>query len=438
MSFIYKFAGPMVRPFARGMLEQGMKDPEAFMDKVKVLQKKPLPLEKLHKDYDFEEKNADGMVYYLIHSQRRSGHRVILYFFGGGYCKPGNEGDFEYAADMADETGADVWVVWYALFPDASGMDIVESAANVYRAALREYDSSDIAFYGNSSGGALCFTTCVFLKKYMPELPLPGMIAAHSPSMRIPPSREEQDFMNALDKSDVIIPADYVNMYIRRPDIFKTGGFEEFASPIETDWHGFPRTLAIFGSDEVFLGYLPSIIKKCRDDNVELETYVGKGCHCFSKAGFLPESRFGRRRIYAFLRGERNPDDTFSAEIREELNRNQQGELNAVLMYRMLAARMDSEKDAAAMTRLSQDELRHAKIFRGLSKEKRRPDRSQGDLICLIYRMLGKERLFKLMAAGEYAAAEGYKTLIPLFPELESVRQDEKKHGDALMNMADI
>ena len=123
--------------------------------------------------------------------------------------------------------------------------------------------------------------------------------------------------------------------------------------------------------------------------------------------------------------------------MRKELNRNQRGELNAVIMYRMLAKRMKSETDAAAMERLANDELRHAKAFHRITKDKVKATRLQGDAICLLYRMLGKKKLFKLMAKGEYAALEGYQHLIPQFPELESVRLDEGKHGDALTKLAE-
>lgn len=219
------------------------------------------------------------------------------------------------------------------------------------------------------------------------------------------------------------------------PDLFQTGGFEEFASPIDSDWSSFPRTLVVFGSDEVFLAYLPAIIRKCREDHVELETYVGKGRHCYCAKGILPEAHAGRERIYAFLCGERRPWETMSEDLIEDLNRNQQGELDAVIMYRMLADRMDSETDANAMRRLADDELRHARIFRKLTGVKKVPGRTQGDAVCLLYRTMGKAKLFRLMARGEYAAVNRYSALSVLFPQLEEVMEDEQKHGDALMGL---
>ncbi len=301
MSFLYTVLKPVVRPLARGPLEKAISDPAAFMVKAKKLQDKPLPLAKLHRKYVFEEKQIGSTTCYQVRSRKPKAHKLVLYFFGGGYCLPGDSGDFEFGQDMADRTGRDVWLVWYPMFPDATAYAIAHSGAEVYLEALKTHDPQDIAFYGNSSGAALCLSLCGFLRKYHPETPLPGKVAAHSPCVRIPTSAEEQARMNALDKKDVMIPANYVNMYLQYPEIFKYGGYTEFASPIEQSWVGYPKMLFLFGEDEVFLAYLPSIREKCEADHVDYEVYVGKGCHCFSAAGFLPEAKPGREKICRFL-----------------------------------------------------------------------------------------------------------------------------------------
>lgn len=301
MSLIYQIIKPVVRPFAKGSMEKGMKDPAVFIKTAKAVQSKALPLEKLHKKYDFDEKVAAGTPYYPIHSRVPSGSGIILYFFGGGYCRPGDAGDFEFGQDMADKTGKDVWLVWYPLFPDATGYDIAKAAADVYEQALKESPAEEISFYGNSSGGALCITACVFLKKYRPEIPLPGKIVSCSPSLRVPPTTEEQEKMNAQDHLDALIPAGLMRAYIEYPDLFRAGEFEEFASPIEQSWKGYPKMLILFGTDEVFLAYLHALLRKRREEELDLEIYVGKGCHCFPAAGFLPEAKPGRKKIYEFL-----------------------------------------------------------------------------------------------------------------------------------------
>ncbi len=301
MSLLYSVLKPFVRPFARRPLEKAVTDPAAFMAKVKKMQEKPLPLAKLHRRFSFTEAQIGSVTCYQIHSRKPEGHRLVLYFFGGGYCKPGDSGDFEFGQDMADKTGHDVWLVWYPLFPDATGFSIARSGADVYQKALESFAPQEISFYGNSSGAALCLTLCGFLREYEPRLPLPGRVVAHSPCVRIPTSPDEQQRMDEQDGKDVMIPADYVNMYLEYPEIFKDGGYKDFASPIEQSWIGYPKMLFLFGEDEVFLAYLPSIQKKCEEDRVNFEIYVGKGCHCFSAAGFLPESKPGRNKIYQFL-----------------------------------------------------------------------------------------------------------------------------------------
>ncbi len=123
--------------------------------------------------------------------------------------------------------------------------------------------------------------------------------------------------------------------------------------------------------------------------------------------------------------------------LRKSLNKNQKGELDAVIMYRMLAKRMKTEKFAAAMERLAGDEQRHADAFKKLTGDTVKSSKLQGIAVCAVYRIIGRKKLFKLMAKFEYAALEGYKKFIPDFPELESVRLDEGKHGDALISLSE-
>ena len=47
------------------------------------------------------------------------------------------------------------------------------------------------------------------------------------------------------------------------------------------------------------------------------------------------------------------------------------------------------------------------------------------------------KRLYRLIAKGEYDAAVGYEHLIADFPEVESVKNDEKRHGDIVSALLD-
>ena len=84
---------------------------------------------------------------------------------------------------------------------------------------------------------------------------------------------------------------------------------------------------------------------------------------------------------------------------------------------------------------LAKEEGRHASVFHAYTKEALKPKKAMAVIMPFLYRLLGKKRLYKLIAKGEYAAAVGYEHLIADFPEVESVKNDEKRHGDIVSGL---
>ena len=122
----------------------------------------------------------------------------------------------------------------------------------------------------------------------------------------------------------------------------------------------------------------------------------------------------------------------------KELLRSQQGELNAVLMYQRLAKVVKTEKERDAFLQLAKEEDRHASVFHAYTKEVLKPKKTMAVIMPLLYRILGKKRLYKLIDKGEYDAAVGYEHLIADFPDVESVKNDEKRHGDIVSGLLDL
>ena len=114
----------------------------------------------------------------------------------------------------------------------------------------------------------------------------------------------------------------------------------------------------------------------------------------------------------------------------KELLRSQQGETNAVLMYKRLAQVVKTEREREAFLQLAREEGRHASVFHAYTKQSLRPQKTMSVVLPLLYRLLGKRWLYRLIAKGEYDAAVAYEHLIADFPEVESVKNDEKRHGD--------
>jgi rubrerythrin len=114
----------------------------------------------------------------------------------------------------------------------------------------------------------------------------------------------------------------------------------------------------------------------------------------------------------------------------KELLRSQQGETNAVLMYKRLAQVVKTEREREAFLQLAREEGRHASVFHAYTKQVLKPQKTMSVVLPLLYRLLGKKWLYRLIAKGEYDAAVAYEHLIADFPEVESVKNDEQRHGD--------
>ncbi len=110
----------------------------------------------------------------------------------------------------------------------------------------------------------------------------------------------------------------------------------------------------------------------------------------------------------------------------------QQGELDAVLMYNALADKVRDAQDAETFRRLAAEEGRHAAVFRNLTGRTLRPKKTLAVLVPVLYRLIGRKRLYPVIARFEYAAAKTYEPVTAVFPEAQSVKDDEKRHGDAV------
>lgn len=302
ISIRYRLTEFMFRHFVKPMMKNAATEPEKFFEKQLKRQQSVLPLKKLHRKYNFEEREANGTVYYAISPESSLANGVVLYFFGGGYFMPGNAGDFEFAQEMANETNADVWLVWYPLFPKASALEIVEAGVNVYREALRAFKPTDITFFGLSSGASLAQNICIHIVDKNLNLPMPDKLMLHSPAFRIPPTEKQKERMAQLDKLDCVVPVDYISEN-KAMDIVNFTGAEYMKSNVDFSWKGLPDIYVIFGSHEVLLAELDEAKQKAASENVVMRAYIGEGMmHTWAAAGFLPESRHVRSKIYSIIR----------------------------------------------------------------------------------------------------------------------------------------
>ena len=122
-----------------------------------------------------------------------------------------------------------------------------------------------------------------------------------------------------------------------------------------------------------------------------------------------------------------------SKEERKILLKAQQGELDAVKMYNALAKTVTDAKDAAVFRQLAAEEGGHAAVFKAMTDEVLQPKNTKAILLPILYKVLGKKKLYPMIAKGEYDAEKKYISVAAHFAEVESVKNDERRHGDMVM-----
>ena len=120
---------------------------------------------------------------------------------------------------------------------------------------------------------------------------------------------------------------------------------------------------------------------------------------------------------------------------RKTLLKAQQGELDAVLMYNALAEAVRDRNDADTFRRLAAEEGRHASVFKDLTKQTLKPKKTLATLLPVLYRLLGRKRLYPIIAKFEYGAVNTYGPVAADFPAVQSVKEDERRHGDTVMGL---
>ncbi len=115
----------------------------------------------------------------------------------------------------------------------------------------------------------------------------------------------------------------------------------------------------------------------------------------------------------------------------DALLRAQQGELDAVLMYNRLSE-IVSEKDAAVFKQLAAEEGRHASVFHNYTHTVLQPKKAKSILIPFLYKTLGRKTAYRIISGGEYSAGKKYRTLVCTFSDVQSVLEDEMRHGDTV------
>ena len=114
------------------------------------------------------------------------------------------------------------------------------------------------------------------------------------------------------------------------------------------------------------------------------------------------------------------------------LLKSQQGELDAVPMYLRLSEVAKDEKLKEIFKQLAKEEGHHAAVFYKLTGEKLKPKKLKSIMLPILQKIIGWKLLLRIISQAEYSAYKTYEPVVEMFAEVDSVRNDEKRHGDIL------
>ncbi len=122
---------------------------------------------------------------------------------------------------------------------------------------------------------------------------------------------------------------------------------------------------------------------------------------------------------------------------RELILRIQKNELSEHIVYKKLAGFVKKDEHRRILERISQDEVRHYQVFKGLTSEESAPNKLKISWFIFISRFLGLNFGLKLMESGEGNAQDTYERLKGISPEIESIIRDEEEHEKEIISLID-
>lgn len=122
-------------------------------------------------------------------------------------------------------------------------------------------------------------------------------------------------------------------------------------------------------------------------------------------------------------------NQTIPASEMKQLIQAQQGELDAVVVYRELAKLFDHQEQKERLLAIAKDEGKHARILKEYTKTTLKPKSGKAKIVLFLYRFLGQRRAFRILMKGEKKAGKQYSLLVDKYPLIETIMNDEDRHA---------
>ena len=225
---------------------------------------------------------ADVNVYHLTPATTSTEHkdRLFLFLHGGAYVYGNGDAGLQEAILIASRIGIPVVSVDYRMPPRHPFPAAVEDATAVYRALLKSRSPGSIIIGGTSAGGGLALATVHQLRNL--QAPFPAAIYAGTPWADLTKTGDTLYSNEILDR--VLLTYDgglgaAARLYAGGHDMK-----DPLISPIYGEFSGFPPTILISGTRDLFLSDVARTHRSLRRAGVVAELHVYEG---MSHAGYL-------------------------------------------------------------------------------------------------------------------------------------------------------
>ena len=311
MSATYKIASTIVR--LAGVKKMFLKNKEEMLEYARGQNAKTVfDLNKARKRA--ENKNyyliaRDVMGYRLISYQKNKspGKGAVLYLFGGGMITQPDKLDFALAERIMEQTGKDVWFLFYPLCSEDVKIDrTYEVSFESYRLMTETYKAENISVLGFSSGAALALGIFLHNNAMGRPVNMPGKIISVSPGgipdVTLSENKDIWERVNALNHKDIMIDPTY---FKTAREICKGDADipEYMLDGTVGDFTDFPKTYFYYGENECLYAFADEFKKAMEKYHVPYEIIVGKGmCHCYPLVRFFREGREAQDEIIELLK----------------------------------------------------------------------------------------------------------------------------------------
>ena len=252
--------------------------------------------------YEAHEIMCEGCRCAVISRPENHHQKAVVYYAGGGYIRyqlPNVKSIRHYIK----ETGMDMWIPLYPLFPDNTMFDAVKFGYALHQKMLETYPAENIAWLGFSAGANLIMGLGRYLVHKNYELPMPDIIISVS-GCNLHISEESRKRMEQLEQKDVIFPKNQMELF--KPIFDPDGTLPYFITGCASkdDYTRFPKTILIYGGDEIFSAEAPEYEKafrRCgvRDYKIHIEP---NAFHAYPVFTFTPEGKKGENQIIEYLK----------------------------------------------------------------------------------------------------------------------------------------